>query len=123
MGGKAFTMECTITTNGYSTLTAALIDSGANGFSFINTVLVYDIAKFHGLNVSKLPCPIRVKGYDNKTATSATRYIRFGLLLDRRKFVNMPFVILDIGNHDIILGKTFFEYYNTKLDIKSRKLL
>jgi hypothetical protein len=123
MGGKAFTMDCTITTNGYGTPTAALIDSGANGFSFINTLLAYDIAKFHGLKVSKLPRPIRVKGYDNKVATSATRYIRFGLLLDHRKFVNMPFVILDIGNHDVILGKTFFEYYNTKLDVKGRKLL
>ena len=53
MGGKHFTVPCTLSKNGYGIALSALIDSGANGFAFIDTACAYDIAQF--LNIKAKP--------------------------------------------------------------------
>ena len=49
MGGRHFTLPCTVSKNGFGVPLTALADSGANGFAFINTACAIDIAKFFNL--------------------------------------------------------------------------
>ena len=46
MGKKHFMVPCTVSWNGYRVNTTALINTRVNGFAFINTACVNDIAKF-----------------------------------------------------------------------------
>ena len=66
MGGKHLTVSCTLAKNGYGVISQALVDSGANGFVFIDTCCAVDIAKFLGLKTQRLPRAVPVKGYDGK---------------------------------------------------------
>ena len=50
MGGKYFIVPYTVSWNRYGVNITALINTGANGFAFINTAYVNDIAKF--LNIT-----------------------------------------------------------------------
>jgi hypothetical protein len=55
---------------------SSLIDSGANGFAFIDTLLVIDIATFLELKFQCLLKPLGVKGYNGKLGTSITHILR-----------------------------------------------
>ena len=44
--------------NGYGVNTTALINTGVNGFAFINTACVNDIVKFLNIEATKLEKPI-----------------------------------------------------------------
>ena len=43
--------------------------------------------------------------------------------VDQRFFRNVPLLILDLGNHDIIIGKTFFASFGINLDVSALRLL
>jgi hypothetical protein len=58
MGGKHFTVLCTVSRNGYGVNTTALIDTGANGFAFINTACAIDVAKFLNVKATLLEKPV-----------------------------------------------------------------
>ena len=105
MGGKHLTIACKISKNGYGVTLQALIDSGANGFVFIDTLCAGDIAKYLGLKAQPLPRTIAVKGYDGQSRNSASHYLHLHLTIDGRRQYNVPFVILDLGSHDVILGR------------------
>jgi len=66
MGGRHFTIPCTISRNGYGIDLHALADTGANGFAFIDTACAIDTAKFLNLEATPLKEPIAVKGFDGK---------------------------------------------------------
>jgi hypothetical protein len=58
MGGKHFTVPYTVSQNGYGVNTTALINTGANGFAFINTAYANDITKFLNAEAIQLEKPI-----------------------------------------------------------------
>ena len=58
MGGKYFMVPCTVSWNGYGVNTTALINTKANGFAFINTAYVNDVAKFLNIEATRLEKPI-----------------------------------------------------------------
>ena len=120
MGGKSFTLPCTITTNGFGTQIHALCDLGANGFAFMNTSFGYDLAKFHNLKARRLPKVINIRGYNSEVGSIAIYYLRVNFTLNGRKFFNMPFILLDLGYYDLILGYIFFSYFNIVIDIVGR---
>src|SRR5208282_1303542 len=66
MGGKHFTIPCTISHNGYGIDLHALADTRANGFAFIDTACAIDTAKFLNITATQLEKPIAVKGFDGK---------------------------------------------------------
>jgi hypothetical protein len=81
-----------------------------------------DIAKFLGLKARRLPAAVKVKGYDGKTSNSITHILRLHFTVDRRRQYNVPFLILDLGSHDCIIGRKWFEYFNVLVDAKERRL-
>jgi transposase InsO family protein len=121
VGGPHLTIPCTLSKNGYSIQLHALADSGANGFIFLDTLCAIDMAKFLGIKAQRLPTAINVKGYDGKTGNSITHILRLHLTIDGRRQYNVPFLILDLGSHDCILGRKWFEYFNVLIDAKERR--
>jgi hypothetical protein len=99
-----------------------LLDIRANGFNFLNTRVAIRITKLLNLKVIRLLSPIRVKGFDSKGGLLITYSLWANLTINKRKFFNMPFLILDLGNYDIIIGYQFFKKFYILLDLAERKL-
>ena len=104
MEGRHFTIPCTVSKNGYGVPLTALIDSRANGFAFISTACAIDIAKFFNLKTQPLARLITTKGFDGRQGKPVTHILTLHLSLDGQRQKDIPFLILDLGNHDIILG-------------------
>jgi hypothetical protein len=112
MGGKYFTILYTILYNRYRIDLYALANTRANGFAFIDTTYAIDIAKFLNIKATRLKEPIVVKGFDGKCGYAITYILTLHLSIDRRQQTNIPFCILDLGNHNIILGLKWIDYFN-----------
>src|SRR5689334_19097382 len=123
MGGKAFTVSCSLSSNGNTvTKVFALPDTGAHGFSFIDTHCATTVAKFLGVPLRKLANPIAIKGYNGKVGSSVTHYLQCTLVVDGRRLPENPFLVLDLGNHDVILGSMWFAHHDIKPDLRRRCL-
>jgi predicted aspartyl protease len=116
MGGTHLTVSCTLSNNGYGVVTRALIDSGANGFVFVDTRCAVDVARFLGLKTRRLPRSVPVKGYNGTQGQPITHYIRLHLTVDQRRQYNIPLLILDLGSHDMILGRKWLAFFNILVD-------
>ena len=66
-----------------------LVDTGANGWLFIDTLLGYNLAQRLGVNLERLPRSIPVKGYDGQPGNPASHVLRMHLLVDDRKLYNI----------------------------------
>ena len=123
MGGKHFTIRCTISRNGYGINTSALADTGANGFAFMNTSFAVETAKVLNVKATRLPQPISVKAFDGKQGNTITHVLILNLTIDGRRQVDIPFCILNTGNHDIILGLKWVNYFDVWLNPRQKKLV
>jgi transposase InsO family protein len=123
MGGKHLTYPCTVTFNGRGVSLKSLLDTGANGFTFIDAALAADIAKHTGARARKLPWHVPVKGYNGSFGKAITHYIRLHLTVDGRKQMNVPFLILDLGQHEMILGRRWMECCKIQVDLAKRRLV
>lgn len=123
LGGKAFDLPCSIIINGFSFDTCSLVDTGANGFLFIHSALVALLAQHCSATIHRFPKSIPVKGFNGQEATPITKWISLSFQIDRRRFLRIPFLVADIGRHDIIVGRKWLDYYNVDLGIRSRRLL
>ena len=103
--GKSFTVTSQVGKNGYSVRTNSLVDTGANGHAFIDTACAIDIAKFCQAYAYPLKEAGYIKGYDGQTRKSVTHVIFLNLLIDGRRLADIPFLITDLGQHQIILGR------------------
>jgi hypothetical protein len=123
IGGKHFTAPCTLAYNGYGVQTSALVDSGANGLIFIDTQFATELAQFLDAKISTLTTPCPVKGFDGKPGKSATHVITLNLDIDRHRQQKIPMLILDLGSHNLILGRKWLAYHDIWLDVRNRRLL
>jgi predicted aspartyl protease len=122
VGGAHLTIPCALSKNGYSVDTHPLADSGANGFVFIDSSFAINIAKFFQLKAQRLPEPIHVKGYDGQSSKSVTHVLRLHLTVDGRRLLDLPLLILDLGTHDLILGRKWFDHLNILVNCRNRCL-
>jgi RNase H-like domain found in reverse transcriptase/Reverse transcriptase (RNA-dependent DNA polymerase)/Integrase zinc binding domain/Integrase core domain/Chromo (CHRromatin Organisation MOdifier) domain len=112
-----------ISRNGYRNRTSALADSGANGFIFIDTQYASNLAKYFQTKIVRLKHPCPVKGYDGRAGTPITHVIILDLNVQGHRETNVPMLMLDIGRHDVILGRQWFEKHQILLDIAARRLI
>jgi len=83
MGGRHFTIPCTISRNRYRIDLHALTDIGANGFAFIDTACAINTAKFLNIEATPLKEPIAIKGFDGKWGHAVTYILTLHLSIDR----------------------------------------
>jgi hypothetical protein len=69
LGGKSFTILCTLFRNGYRVTTTALANSRANAFALLNTKCANRIAEFLDTPMETLDKLILVKGYNGQMGT------------------------------------------------------
>ena len=123
MGGKSFTILCTLSRNGCRVNTTALADSGANAFALLDTKCAGKVSEFLNTPIETLEKPIPVKGYNGRVGKPITSMLRLHLRVNGRRQYNTPFLIIDLGNHDIILGRKWLSYLNLLLDVRNRQLI
>jgi predicted aspartyl protease len=123
IGGTHLTVSCTLSNNGYGVVTRALIDSGANGFVFVDTRYTVDVARFLGLKTRRLPRSVPVKGYNGTQGQPITHYMRLHLAVDKRRQYNIPLLVLDLGSHDMILGRKWLAFFNVLVDARQACLV
>ena len=123
MGGKHFSISCTISRNGYGIDLHSLIDSGANGFAFMNASFAIEATKFLNVKPVQLKRPIPVKGFDGERGNTITHILILHLTIDGRRQEDIPFCLLDLGNHDVILGLKWMAYFDIWLNPRDRRLV
>ena len=117
LGGKSFTILCTLFHNGYRVTTTALANSRANAFALLNTKCAKKISKFLNTPMEMLEKPILVKGYDGQMGTPITSVFQTHFQINGRRQYNMPFLITDLGNHNAILSHKWLAYLNLQLNV------
>ena len=73
--------------------------------------------KFLGVPLKKLQDLIAIKGYNSREGRVVTHFLECTLIINNQQLTLVPFLVLDLGNHDLILGSQWFKYYNVKPDL------
>ena len=85
IGGSSLTVLCTLAKNRIRIDFDILVDTGANGFVFINATLADQLCKGLGLKLTPLSRTIQTKGYDGRKGQAASHYLTLNLILDGRR--------------------------------------
>src|SRR5208282_4674547 len=123
MGGSPLTVPCTLAKNGIGIDLDILADTGANGFAFIDATLADQLCECLGSQLTALPRTIQAKGYDGQKGQVASHCLTLNLILEGRRQYNIPFIVLKLGAHEVILGRMWFEYFHVNPDVAGRRLI
>jgi hypothetical protein len=104
MGGNSYTLYTQLNIKGFTFHTHVLGDTGANGFLFINSELAVLLTRHCGARFKPLSYAISVTGYNSKSDSRITHYIRLILQINNRWFVRMLFCIALLRKHNMIIG-------------------
>ena len=104
MSDKHLTVLCTLSRNRVTVQTYALADTEANEFMFINTLFTVNLAKYLNMKAQWLFKPLTVKGYNEQNGNLITHILCLYLKINGQRQYNLPLLILDLENHDLILG-------------------
>jgi predicted aspartyl protease len=120
---RGFTFPIRLAHNGRSVSTTALGDTGANGFIFIDTDLAVLLCESLGLRTIRLPRECPVQGFNGKAGNPITHAVLLTLLIDGRRQLTIPMLVVDLGRYDVILGRMWFEEYGVLPDCKNYRLI
>ena len=123
IGRKSLTIPCILSCNRYSIKTTALANSRANAFALLNAECTQKISKFLNTPFEKLERPIPIKGYNGRIGNPIESILRIHLRVDGRRQYNVPFLVTDLGHHDVILGRKWLAYLDLWLDVRNRQLI
>jgi hypothetical protein len=116
------TSPCILARNGLFFRTYALIDSGANGFAFIDAAFLNRLSPFLKPVLKRLKTPLRVKGYNGLHGADITHYTLLNLTVDDRIQSFTPFLITRLGTRTVILGRSWLAENRILLNCTQRKL-
>ncbi len=93
------------------------------GYAFADHDFVQHAEKF--LNTSRIPLhePCAVRGYDGASTQHITHFIPLTLRIANRTQRKIPFFILNLKSHDIILGKEWLSTSGVLLDCPNEKII
>ena len=102
---------------------SVLPDTGANGFAYIDSRCADAVSKCLGEKPKNLGYSIQSKGFDGRKGPVILQYILLSLWIDGRRLDNLPFLIVELGLHDIILGSRFLAHFDIMIDSRQRRLV
>src|SRR5271165_845753 len=117
MGGKSFTILCTLSRNGYRVKTTALANSGANAFVLLNAKCAKKISKFLNAPLKPLGRPVLVKGCNGEIEKPIKLILQVHLQINRQRQYNVLFLITDLGHYNVIFGCKWLAYLDLWLDV------
>lgn len=121
--GESLSFTAQIAHNGHSFSISALGDSGAGGYIYIDSSLAVQAAKAFRLHTLPLPHPIPTEGYDGHPGRPITHALELTLIIDGRKLLRLPMLITDLGRHDLILGRIWFNEFGVLPDCRKGRPL
>lgn len=121
--GSTFRVPCRLVHNGVSISVLSLPDTGASLFICVDTRIAESACERTGAKKHSLAHPIRPKGYNGVPGRIITHFVLFDLFIDGYTLLQIPFLILDHGNHDVILGEGFMAHFDILPDMRHRKLI
>ena len=104
IGGLLLIVLYTLVKNRIEINLNILADTRANRFVFINTTFVDNLYKGLSLQRTPLGYIIKAKGYNRQSRQVASYYITMNLIIEGCRQYNIPFIILNLGVHEAILG-------------------
>jgi hypothetical protein len=122
LGGPQLTMRCSLAFNGKSLSATALLDSGANGYIFINVPFAKKLRRLIQAPTKSDFRPGAISGFSGKHEQMADILLMAHLRIQNRKVMNEWFIVLDM-KYDVIIGRRWFEEHDAMLDVKRRRLL
>jgi hypothetical protein len=109
--GNLYTLQTQLNIKGFTFYTRALGDTRANGFLFINSELIALFTRHCGARSKPFSSAILVIGYNSKSNSRITHYIRLTLQINNRWFVRMSFYIALVRKHNVIIGRKWLKYF------------
>ena len=83
---------------------------------FINTICAANAARYLGIRLQRLLSSIPVKGYDGNLGKPVSYYLQLYLTINGQRQYNIPFLILDLGSYDLILGREWLKRLKVLVD-------
>jgi hypothetical protein len=123
LGGPQFLTPCTLSINGFGVSIQALTDTGANGYLFLNRSLGVKLSKSLGIPLQKLPFSVPIQGFQSKVQSRAAQYLRLHLTVDDRRVYNCPFILLDLGDQDAIIGIKWMKRFQLGINTQTNKFI
>ena len=89
----------------------------------MDTDLADQLCKGLGLSLTPLPHTITAKGYDGHKGATVTHYLSMNLIINGRRQYNIPFLVLKLRTHEVILSRMWFKYFYINPDVTGRRLI
>jgi transposase InsO family protein len=124
-GNQLYTQTPTkIVFNGKS-LSAArtLLDTGANGYIFMSIEFARACLKMLGLPQRSDFTAMKLGGFDGAYRQIVDVALKGHIRIQNRLIRNVYLLPIDMGNADLIIGRTFFEEHDILVDCRRRRLL
>jgi predicted aspartyl protease len=122
-GGPHFLVSTTLCSQGLGVRLHSLVDTGAQGFLFLNSNIAHSISQALRTPLRKLPFRVQVKGFQDQITSPVTQYLRLHMIIDGRKVRNCPFIVVDLGSQDCIIGIKWLKRFKLKLDTERSRLI
>ena len=105
IGGNQLIFNCLVYYNGMAVTLTAMIDTGANGYAFIDRQKARELRKSIQCTRTQLVTSISTTGFDGQQRHYITHATNTHIYIDSRVEQNVPFLELELGSHDIILRR------------------
>jgi hypothetical protein len=95
-----------------------------NGYAFIDSRFIEKVfKKLLDVKLKPLPIPCSVRGFNGKQGMPITHFVRLTLDIDRQYLLRIPFLIVGLGEHDMILGRKWASHQDLLIDYKNQALV
>ena len=75
------------------------------------------------MSLKELPKPIPIYGYNGQVGLPIITILQIYLRVNRQRQYNIPFLIIDLRSHNIILRRKWLAYLGLQLNIQNRRLI
>jgi hypothetical protein len=116
--------QCTLSSLGtvFRTL-PVLINTGATGYGFINETIAQQVCKTLSIQPIPLSRPKPIRGFNGHLAKPITHAIYPSLTIQSHSERTAPLLITRLGQHPMILGKTWLNTHGVLTDMLHDKLI
>ena len=123
LGRQGFHIDNQLAYNGLSFPVTTLADTRANRYLFIDTKKAIKLAWFYNIPTEPLRQPVKTRGFSGSAGPQITHAIKLHLIVGGQQFLNQLFLILNLGQHEAIIGRQWFDEHDVWLDVWNQQLI
>ncbi len=120
---EPLTTECVLSSDGISYSLKSLVDTGAAGYSFIDELIAQNVCDHLQIEPLPLTKPKPIREFDGHYAKKPiTHAIYSNLTVQGHMKRSAPMLITRLGQHQMILGKTWMNKTGVTIDMRDDRL-